>query len=92
MTNINLYGIISAAMVRKEAEGRGEVTFGETLNPNVRRISANGRYVGIMLLDREEIVVEWFTKRNSAVRTPMHLLEAIVREKDRIVKEKGQRE
>ncbi len=77
-------------MVKRETEGRGEVAFGETLNPNVRRISDNGRYVGILLLDGEEIIVEWFTKKSAAVRTPMHLLEAIVGEKDRIAKERGQ--
>lgn len=91
MTNLNLYGIISAAMAKRETEGPGEVSFGETLNPNIRRISDNGRYMGILLLDGEEVIVEWFTKRNSAVRTSMHVLEAIVGEKDRIAKEREQK-
>lgn len=91
MTNLKLCGIISRTMPERQPKSGGDVSFGETMDPNIRRISDNGKYVGILLLGEEEIVAEWPAKNGSAVRTPLHLLEAVVKERDRIVKERRQK-
>ncbi len=78
-------------MPERQPKNRGEVSFGETMDPNIRRISDNGRYVGILLLGGEEIVAEWPAKNGLAVRTPLYVLEAVVKERDRIVKERRQK-
>jgi len=78
-------------MPERQPKNRGDVGFGETMDPNIRRISDNGRYVGILLLGEEEIVAEWHAKNGSPVRTSLHVLEAVVKERDRIVKERSQK-
>lgn len=91
MTNLKLYGIIFRTMSERQPKSSREVSFGETMNPNTRSISDDGRYVGILLLHGEEIIVEWPVKNGSSVRTSLHLLKAVVREGERIVKERGEK-
>lgn len=78
-------------MSERQPNSREEVSFGQTLNPDIRRISDNGRYVGILLLHGKDFVAEWYTKNGSSLRTPLYVLEAVVKERDRIVEERKQR-
>jgi len=77
-------------MSERQPKNRKEVSFGETMNSDIRGIWDNGRYVGILFSNGEDFAVEWRTKNGLPVCTHLHLLEAIVKEKDRIVKERRQ--
>jgi len=78
-------------MPERQLRNRKEVNFVETMNPDIRGIWDSGRYAGVLLLGGEEIVAEWPTKNGSAIHTPLRVLKAVVKENDRIVKERRQK-
>jgi hypothetical protein len=77
-------------MPERQPKRRKEVSFGETMNPDIRGIWNDGRYVGILISNGENFAVEWRTKNGSPLRISLRLLEAVVKEKNRIVKERRQ--